>query len=171
MPSDGESLVLSLDGFEGPLDLLLELARAQKVDLAKISILALVDQYLAIIEGATRIRLELAADWLVMAAWLAWLKSRLMLPVQAEAAEEGAQAAGVLAARLAELARMRAGAAWLSARPVLGQDVFRPGCGRGSDRDRPVRPGRRSARLAAGVHGRDRARGGGGGSMRRASSA
>ena len=124
MPSDGESLVLSLDGFEGPLDLLLELARAQKVDLAKISILALVDQYLAIIEGATRIRLELAADWLVMAAWLAWLKSRLMLPVQAEAAEEGAQAAGVLAARLAELARMRAGAAWLSARPVLGQDVF-----------------------------------------------
>jgi segregation and condensation protein A len=124
MPSDADSLVLSLDGFEGPLDLLLDLARAQKVDLAKISILALVDQYLAIIEGATRIRLELAADWLVMAAWLAWLKSRLMLPAQTEAAGEGAQAAGVLAMRLAELERMRAGAAWLSARPVLGQDVF-----------------------------------------------
>ena len=69
--SDGESLLLSLDGFEGPLDLLLDLARAQKVDLARLSIVALVDQYLAVIEGARRIRLELAADWLVMAAWLA----------------------------------------------------------------------------------------------------
>ena len=113
-----DSLILSLDGFEGPLDLLLDLARAQKVDLAKISILALVDQYLAIIEGARRIRLELAADWLVMAAWLAWLKSRLLLPAQnPEGAEEGAQAADVLAARLAELERMRAGAAFLAARP------------------------------------------------------
>ena len=77
---DSEALVLNLEGFEGPLDLLLELARAQKVDLAKISILALVDQYLAVIEGARRVRLELAADWLVMAAWLTWPKSRLLVP-------------------------------------------------------------------------------------------
>src|SRR3984885_5419093 len=94
-----EALLLRLDGFEGPLDLLLELARAQKVDMAKISILALVEQFLAVIEGARRIRLELAADWLVMAAWLAWLKCRLLLPGGAEA-EEGEQAADVLAARL-----------------------------------------------------------------------
>src|ERR1700675_889911 len=89
---DGDRLLLSLDGFDGPLDLLLDLARAQKVDLARISILSLVDQYLAIIEGARQIRLELAADWLVMAAWLAWLKSRLLLPEGADA-EEGEQAA------------------------------------------------------------------------------
>jgi segregation and condensation protein A len=127
MPSDTETLILQLDGFEGPLDLLLDLARAQKVDLAKISILALVDQYLAIIEGAQRIRLELAADWLVMAAWLAWLKSRLLLPVQNPEAEEAVQAADVLAARLAELERMRAGAAWLGARPQLRHDVFARG--------------------------------------------
>ena len=74
------SCVLHLEGFDGPMDLLLELARGQKLDLARISILSLVEQYLAIIEGARRIRLELAADWLVMAAWLAWLKSRLLLP-------------------------------------------------------------------------------------------
>jgi segregation and condensation protein A len=117
--SDAEHLVLRLDGFEGPLDLLLDLARAQKVDLAKISILALVEQYLAVIEGARRIRLELAADWLVMAAWLAWLKSRLLLP-EGEAAEEGELAADVLAAR-------RAGAAWLAGRPQLGHEVFARG--------------------------------------------
>lgn len=121
---DGDRLLLSLDGFDGPLDLLLDLARAQKVDLARISILSLVDQYLAIIESARNIRLELAADWLVMAAWLAWLKSRLLLPVQADAAGDGEQAADVLAARLRELEAMRAAAAWLNARPVLGQDVF-----------------------------------------------
>jgi segregation and condensation protein A len=83
-----------------------------------------VDQYLAIIEGARQIRLELAADWLVMAAWLAWLKSRLLLPQRSEEAVEGEQAADVLAARLRELERMRAAAAWLGTRPVLGQDVF-----------------------------------------------
>jgi segregation and condensation protein A len=125
MPSD--ALILSLDGFEGPLDLLLDLARAQKIDLAAINVVALADQYLAIIEGARKIRLELAADWLVMAAWLTWLKSRLLLPVQDEAAEEGAAAADVLAARLAELERMRAAAAWLTGRPVLGQDIFTRG--------------------------------------------
>ena len=122
-----ETLLLHLDGFDGPLDLLLDLARAQKVDLARISILALVEQYLAIVEGAARIRLELAADWLVMAAWLAWLKSRLLLPQTDAEAEEAGQSADLLAARLAELAAMRAGAAWLSARPALGIDVFRRG--------------------------------------------
>jgi segregation and condensation protein A len=120
----GESLVLRLDGFEGPLDLLLDLARAQKVDLARISILSLVDQYLAVIEGARQIRLELAADWLVMAAWLTWLKSRLLLPAGTDDVETGEQAADVLAARLRELQAMRAASAWLGARPLLGYDVF-----------------------------------------------
>src|SRR5690242_21811397 len=94
------SLVLHLDGFEGPLDLLLELARAQKVDLARISILALVEQYMAVIEGARRVRLELAADWLVMAAWLTWLKSRLLLPPEDAGSDEGELAAEILAGRL-----------------------------------------------------------------------
>src|SRR6201993_5520755 len=97
--SETDSLVLSLEGFEGPLDLLLDLARAQKVDLAKISILALVEQYLAVIEGARRVRLELAADWLVMAAWLTWLKSRLLLPADSLDAEEAEDAAQNLAPR------------------------------------------------------------------------
>jgi segregation and condensation protein A len=124
-PTDApERLALSLEGFEGPLDLLLDLARAQKIDLARISILALVEQYLAIIEGARLIRLELAADWLVMAAWLAWLKSRLLLPPEDEAAQEGEDAAAVLAARLAELEVMRAAAAWLGARAQLGYEIF-----------------------------------------------
>jgi segregation and condensation protein A len=122
-----DALVLRLDGFEGPLDLLLELARGQKVDLARISILSLVDQYLAVIEGARSVRLELAADWLVMAAWLTWLKSRLLLPAGTDAAEEGEQAAEVLAARLRDLQAIRLAAVWLSNRPVLGQDVFARG--------------------------------------------
>ncbi len=126
-PAEGDALLLRLDGFEGPLDLLLDLARAQKLDLARISILALVEQYLAVIEGARAVRLELAADWLVMAAWLAWLKSRLLLPADASGAEEGEAAAEVLAARLIELERMRAAAAWLAARPALGQEVFARG--------------------------------------------
>jgi segregation and condensation protein A len=123
----GSGFVLRLDGFEGPLDLLLDLARSQKVDLAQISILALVDQYLAVIEGARRIRLELAADWLVMAAWLAWLKSRLLVPAGVEEAEDAEVAAEGLAGRLAELQRMRAAALWLGARPQLGLDVFARG--------------------------------------------
>ena len=126
-PAGAQALVLRLDGFEGPLDLLLDLARGQKVDLARISILALVEQYLAVIEGARRVRLELAADWLVMAAWLTWLKSRLLVPAGGDAAEEGEEAAEVLAARLRELQTMRAAAQWLGARPVLGQDVFARG--------------------------------------------
>ncbi len=119
-----DKFLVSLDGFEGPLDLLLDLARAQKIDLAKISILALVDQYLAIVAGAAKLRLELAADWLVMAAWLAWLKSRLLLPPDNSDAAEGQQSAELLAARLEELAAMRAAAAWLADRPRLGIDVF-----------------------------------------------
>jgi segregation and condensation protein A len=122
-----DSLRVHLEGFEGPLDLLLDLARTQKVDLAKISILALVEQYLAVIEGARRIRLELAADWLVMAAWLAWLKSKLLLPAGAEEAEEAGAAADVLAARLRDLQAMRAAAHWLAARPRLGVDTFARG--------------------------------------------
>ena len=122
-------LVLALEGFEGPLDLLLDLARQQKLDIAKINVLALVDQYLAVIEGARSLRLELAADWLVMAAWLAWLKSRLLLPVEERPAEEEdpEALAGRLAERLAELDAMRRGAAWLGRRPQLGQEVFARG--------------------------------------------
>ncbi len=127
MSESPDSLVLQLEGFEGPLDLLLDLARSQRVDLAKISILALVEQYLAVIEGARRIRLELAADWLVMAAWLAWLKSRLLLPADAVGAAEGEDAAAALAIRLRDLSAIRAAAAWLAEQPQLGQDVFARG--------------------------------------------
>lgn len=122
-----DALLLHVAGFDGPLDLLLDLARGQKFDLAGISMLSLVDQYLLVIGGAGRIRLELAADWLVMAAWLTWLKSRLLLPAGTEAAEEGEAAAGVLAARLRDLQAMRAAAAWLGARTLLGHDVFARG--------------------------------------------
>ncbi len=120
-------MLLQLDGFEGPLDLLLDLARAEKLDLGRISILGLVEQYLAVIEGARKVRLELAADWLVMAAWLAWLKSRLLLPAGSDAADEGELAAEDFSARLRALAEMRAAAAWLGARPQLGQEVFARG--------------------------------------------
>ena len=122
-----DTLVVHLDGFDGPLDLLLDLARAQKVDLARISVLALVEQYLAIVEGARRVRLELAADWLVMAAWLLWLKSRLLLPPDAQDAEDGEVAAGQLAERLRQLQLVRAAAAWLNERPQLGRDLFQRG--------------------------------------------
>jgi segregation and condensation protein A len=118
---------LSLEGFEGPLDLLLELARAQKIDLARISILSLVEQFLAVMAEARARRLELAADWLVMAAWLAWLKSRLLLPREEQAEVDAEVAAAELTRRLAELDRMREAAAWLAARPALGQEVFRRG--------------------------------------------
>ncbi len=121
LPSDPE-LVLRLDGFEGPLDLLLELARGQKVDLARISILSLVEQFLAIV-GSPRVRLELAGDWLVMAAWLTWLKSRLLLPAAAPA-DDAEDAAGLLAARLDALGHVHHLAAWLADRPQLGHDVF-----------------------------------------------
>jgi len=123
---DSEALVLQLEGFEGPLDLLLELARAQKFDLGKISILALVEQFLAVIEGARRVRLELAADWLVMAAWLTWLKSRLLVPALGET-EDAAQSAEMLASRLLDLQVIRGAAAWLGRRPQLGWDQFTRG--------------------------------------------
>ncbi|WP_257640565.1 segregation and condensation protein A [Acetobacter orientalis] len=119
--------LLCLDGFEGPLDLLLDLARAQKVDLSRISILQLVEQYLAVVESAQRVRLELAADWLVMAAWLAWLKSRLLLPAEDDLAAEGEDAAELLQERLIELACMGELARWLEARPRLGRDVWARG--------------------------------------------
>ena len=125
---EANDLVLRLEGFEGPMDLLLDLARAQKVDLAKISILSLVDQYLVVIEGAKQIRLELAADWLVMAAWLTWLKSRLLVPdIAGDDLESGEMAAEALAARLREMNVIRTLAAWLAIRPVLGQDLFARG--------------------------------------------
>ncbi|GBR04198.1 segregation/condensation protein A [Asaia siamensis] len=120
---------LSLTGFEGPLDLLLDLARAQKVDLAQISILQLVEQYLAFVEGARQIRLELAADWLVMAAWLTWLKSRLLLPAENEPDGEAEEAAELLQGRLLELEAIRGLSRWLDNRPRLGEHVFARGCG------------------------------------------
>lgn len=126
--SDEPSLMVDVEGFEGPLDLLLTLARQQKVDLAKISILALADQYLAFIEEARKMRLELAADYLVMAAWLAYLKSRLLLPEQHPA--EGLSAeemANALALRLRRLEAIRKFAEQLMTRPQLNRDVFQRG--------------------------------------------
>jgi segregation and condensation protein A len=124
--TDGEpSLVVDVEGYEGPLDLLLTLARQQKVDLSKISILALADQYLVFIEAARKIRLELAADYLVMAAWLAFLKSRLLLPEPATpdgpSAEEMATA---LANRLRRLEAIREAANRLMNRPQFQRDIF-----------------------------------------------
>jgi segregation and condensation protein A len=126
----GERLIVSLGEFEGPLDLLLDLARRQKVDLTEISVLALAEQYLAFIREARRMRLELAADWLVMAAWLAWLKSRLLLPEPPEEPQEEPPAeelAARLAFRLKRLQAMREAAERLMARPRLGVDVFARG--------------------------------------------
>ncbi|MBB3899085.1 segregation and condensation protein A [Roseococcus suduntuyensis] len=124
-----DALLLDIEGFQGPLDVLLELARAQKVDIRSISILSLVDQYLAVIEGARGVRIELAADWLVMAAWLAWLKSRLLLPEEERGPDEEDPllAAARLTERLAELDRMRAAAEWLGRRAQLGRETFARG--------------------------------------------
>lgn len=127
--SSGEALVIDVEGFEGPLDLLLALARTQKVDLSKISVLSLAEQYLDFIAEARRLRLELAGDYLVMAAWLAYLKSRLLLPRE-ELKEDQASAeelAQRLAFRLARLEAMRTVAAQLMTRPRLGRDVFARG--------------------------------------------
>ena len=122
-------LLLEIDGFSGPLDLLLELARRQKVDLQKISILALADQYLNFIEQARSVlRLELAADYLVMAAWLAYLKSRLLLPEKAKPDEpDAASLADALALRLQRLEAIRAVTKLLEERAQLGRDVFTRG--------------------------------------------
>jgi segregation and condensation protein A len=127
-----EQLVLELDGYEGPIDLLLALAREQKVDLGKISILALADQYLAFISRQRTLRLEIAADYLVMAAWLAYLKSRLLLP-QPPADEEpsGAELAAELEHRLRLLEAMQTAGRRLMSRPRVGQDVFLRGAPEG----------------------------------------
>jgi segregation and condensation protein A len=123
--SDEPALVVDVEGFEGPLDLLLALARQQKVDLAKISILALADQYLAFIEEARKLRLELAADYLVMAAWLAYLKSRLLLPeTNAPEGQSAEDMAIALAMRLKRLEAIRDVAERLFGRPQLDRDVF-----------------------------------------------
>ncbi len=123
---EGEKiLTLALDGWEGPLDVLLTLARAQKVDLAKLSILALVDQYLAFVADAKALRLELAADYLVMAAWLAYLKSCLLLPPDPEADPDPHDLALRLQWQLQRLDAMREAGAALWARDLLGRDSFR----------------------------------------------
>src|SRR6201996_437318 len=123
--SDEPALIVDVEGFEGPLDLLLVLARQQKVDLAKISILALADQYLSFIEEARKLRLELAADYLVMAAWLAYLKSRLLLPEAAPGEGPSAEdMALALANRLRRLEAIREVANQLMDRPQLNRDVF-----------------------------------------------
>lgn len=121
---DDEALNLSIDGWEGPLDLLLSLARAQKVDLHQISILALVEQYLAYIDNARSLRLELAADYLVMAAWLAYLKSCLLLPKDPEQDPSPEELALRLQLRLQRLDAMREAGARLMGRDRLGRDVF-----------------------------------------------
>ena len=120
-----ESLVIDVEGFEGPLDVLLTLARTQKVDMRKISILQLARQYLAFVEAAKRIRLEFAADYLVMAAWLAFIKSRLLLPQDTSAGgPSGEELAAHLAFQLERLEAMRRSAAQLMARDQLGRDFF-----------------------------------------------
>jgi len=121
----GAQLVLDLDGFEGPIDVLLSLARDQKVDIARISILELAEQYLIFVREAQRLNLELAADYLVMAAWLAYMKSRLLLP-EPENEEEpsGEEMAARLQFQLQRLDAMREAGKQLLARPRLGQDVF-----------------------------------------------
>ncbi|WP_295812971.1 ScpA family protein [uncultured Nitratireductor sp.] len=122
------ALTVDVAGFEGPLDLLLHLARTQKVDLARISILALAEQYIAFIEKVRKMRLELAADYLVMAAWLAYLKSRLLIPKKPEDEEPtGEEMAALLQFRLKRLEAMRDAAARLVNRNRLGRDVFARG--------------------------------------------
>jgi len=123
-----DNLVLDLDGFEGPIDVLLTLAREHKVDITKISILALADQYLDFINRARELRLEIAADYLVMAAWLAYLKSRLLLPSSGDEEEPtGAELAARLAFQLQRLEAMCDAAGQLMRRPQLGQDFFARG--------------------------------------------
>jgi segregation and condensation protein A len=141
VPEHAPALVLALDGFEGPIDLLLTLAREQKVDLTKISIRALAEQYLAYIAAQPRLRLEIAADYLVMAAWLAFLKSRLLLPEPPpeDDGPSGARMAAALAHRLRLLDAMQRAGAVLFERPLLGRDLFARGAPEGiAGRDRPV---------------------------------
>jgi segregation and condensation protein A len=130
--SGNAGFVVDLEGFEGPIDLLLSLAREQKVDLARISILALAEQYLAYIQRARDLQLELAADYLVMAAWLAYLKSRLLLPEAPDDDEpSGAELAAALAERLRRLDAIRHVAEELLTRPRLGYERLPRGCPEG----------------------------------------
>ena len=137
--SDDAALYLELDGWEGPLDLLLDLARRQKVDLRRISILELVDQYIGYIERAEAMRLELAADYLVMAAWLAYLKSALLLPREEQEDPSAEELALRLQLRLQRLGAMREAAARILARDRLGRDVFVRGAPEGLRVDRKNR--------------------------------
>lgn len=131
-PAPAAELVVDLEGYEGPIDMLLTLAREQKVDVTKISILQLADQYLAFISEVRRLRLEIAADYLVMAAWLAYLKSRLLLPDPQPADEpSGAELAAALTHQLQRLEAMQQAGARLMARPQLGRDVFTRGAPEG----------------------------------------
>ena len=130
--SDSRPLVVDLDGYEGPLDVLLALARSQKVDVTRLSILCLADQYLAFIAEARRLSLDVAGDYLVMAAWLAYLKSRLLLPDEAADEESsGGELAAHLGWRLKRLEAMREAATRLMRRDRLGRDVFRRGAPEG----------------------------------------
>ena len=126
LATDIDALIINLDGYEGPLDVLLDLARSQKVDIRKISMVALVDQYLAFVEAAKQRNLELAADYLVMAAWLAYLKSKLLLPVGDDLSEEPTadEMAARLAFQLQRLEAMRNAVEALQAQPQLGVDRF-----------------------------------------------
>ena len=127
---DGEALIVDVDGYEGPLHVLLALARSQKVDLTRISVLKLAEQYLAFVQQARRRNFALAADYLVMASWLAYLKSRLLLPKPEQPKPDEAPAEEVaarLAFRLAKLDAMRQAGEALKARPQLGRDVFTRG--------------------------------------------
>ncbi len=134
-----EALIVDVDGFEGPLDVLLTLSRTQKVDLRKISVLALAQQYLAFVERARALRIELAADYLVMAAWLAFLKSRLLLPPDPDdEGPTGEELAAHLAFQLERLQAMRDVAARLMARDQLGRDFFKRGQGEDITRIRTV---------------------------------
>ncbi|MGB3378315.1 MAG: ScpA family protein [Allopontixanthobacter sediminis] len=135
-PDDDAALYLELDGWEGPLDLLLDLARRQKVDLRSISILELVDQYLVYINRAEAMRLELAADYLVMAAWLAYLKSSLLLPKEEQEEPGPEELALRLQLRLQRLGAMREAAARLMAQDRIGRDVFLRGSPEGLRIDR-----------------------------------
>lgn len=128
---EADRLTLDIDGWEGPLDLLLTLARSQKVDLAKISILALVEQYLAFIADAKKLKLEIAADYLVMAAWLAYLKSCLLLPKEPGVDPSPEELALRLQLRLQRLSAMREAGARLVARDRIGRDVFLRGAPEG----------------------------------------
>lgn len=135
-----EALIVDVDGFEGPLDLLLTLSRTQKVDLRRISVLQLAEQYLVFVEEAQALRIELAADYLVMAAWLAFLKSRLLLPPDpAEEGPSGADLAAHLAFQLERLQAMRDAAAKLMARDQKGRDFFARGLPERLDHVRRIR--------------------------------